>query len=120
MLSLQHQLQFNVKIFGNKCCSWKEGPLYHDKPESMVVILPETSLKEKQFNPLHNGGLFHRYTLDVSICHFRSVWSNLSLLCYFKWKILLSNNVDPDQMPHHMASNLGLHCLPMTLLLVSR
>ena len=22
------------------------------------------------------------------------------------------NNVDPDQMPHHVASDLGLHCLP--------
>ena len=24
------------------------------------------------------------------------------------------NNVDPDQMPHYVASDLGLHCLPMT------
>ena len=23
--------------------------------------------------------------------------------------------VDPDQMPHDVASDLGLHCLPMTL-----
>ena len=33
--------------------------------------------------------------------------------------ILLANSVDPDQMPHHVASDLGLHCLPMTLLRVS-
>ena len=26
----------------------------------------------------------------------------------------ISNNVDPDQMPHYVASDLGLHCLPMT------
>ena len=26
-----------------------------------------------------------------------------------------ANRVDPDQMPHHVASDLGLHCLPMTL-----
>ena len=38
----------------------------------------------------------------------------------FWWKILLANNVDPDQMPHFVASNLGLHCLPLTLLQVSR
>ena len=25
------------------------------------------------------------------------------------------NNVDPDQTPHDVASDLGLHCLPMTL-----
>ena len=34
--------------------------------------------------------------------------------------ILLANNVDPDQMPHYVASDLGLHCLPMTLLWFSR
>ena len=38
----------------------------------------------------------------------------------FLWKILLANNVDPDQMPHNVASDLGLYCLPMTLLRVSR
>ena len=54
--------------------------------------------------------------LDESICHFRGAKSILSLLFYFLCKIVLANNVDPDQMPHHVASNLGLHCLPMTLL----
>ena len=52
--------------------------------------------------------------LDKSICHFRSVGSILSLLFYFS--ILLANNVDPDQMPHYVASDLGLYYLPMTLL----
>ena len=28
---------------------------------------------------------------------------------------MLANNVDPDQTPHYVASDLGLHCLPMTL-----
>ena len=32
----------------------------------------------------------------------------------------MANNVDPDQMPHNVASDLGLHCLSMTLLRVSR
>ena len=27
---------------------------------------------------------------------------------------MLANNVDPDQMPYYVASDLGLHCLPMT------
>ena len=39
---------------------------------------------------------------------------------FFDEKILLANNVDPDQMPHDVASDLGLHCLPMTLLQVFR
>ena len=33
---------------------------------------------------------------------------------------MLANNVDPNQKPHYMMSDLGLHCLPMTLLPVSR
>ena len=33
---------------------------------------------------------------------------------------LFANNGDPDQMPHDAASDLGLHCLPITLLEVSR
>ena len=36
----------------------------------------------------------------------------MSLSLYFWWKIQLANNVDPDQMPHYVASDLGLHCLP--------
>ena len=54
--------------------------------------------------------------LDKSICHFSCVRSVLSLLFYLKWKILLANIVDPD----YVASDLGLHCLPMTLLWISR
>ena len=32
---------------------------------------------------------------------------------------MLANNVDPDQAPHNVAPDLGLHCLPVTLLRVS-
>ena len=31
---------------------------------------------------------------------------------------MLANNVDPDQTPHYVASNLGQHRLPMTFLRV--
>ena len=71
-------------------------------------------------NPLYTGRFLHCYLLDKSFCHFRGVKSILSLLFYFCWKILLANNVDPDQMPHFVASDLSLHCLPMTLIWVSR
>ena len=33
---------------------------------------------------------------------------------------LFANSGDPDQMLHSVASDLGLHCLPSTLLRVSR
>ena len=58
--------------------------------------------------------------LDKSICHFRGAGSILSLLFYFLWKILVADNVGPDQTPHYVVSDLGLHCLPLTLLQVSR
>ena len=37
-----------------------------------------------------------------------------------KMATLLANNGDPDQTPRSAASDLGLHCLPSTLLPVSR
>ena len=80
----------------------------------------DSSLSKHLLNPLYTGRLFCCYVLDECICHFRGVWSFLSLLFYFLWKILLVSNVDPDQTPHHVASDLGLHCLPMTLLQFSR
>ena len=46
-------------------------------------------------NPLYTVGLFHSYMLDKSICHFMGVVLSLLLLFYFRWKILLANNVDP-------------------------
>ena len=33
---------------------------------------------------------------------------------------LFANSGDPDQTPHSVAPNLGLHCLPITSLGVSR
>ena len=41
--------------------------------------------------------------------------SGLFCRFYSRWKILLANRVDPDQTPHYVASDLGLHCLCMTL-----
>ena len=44
------------------------------------------------------------------------------LFSYSKRKIveLFANSRDPDQMPHFAMSDLGLHCLPITLLGVFR
>ena len=58
--------------------------------------------------------------LDKYIYHFRGAGSILSLLFYFLWKVLLENSVDPERMPHDVASDLGLHCLPITFLWDSR
>ena len=45
--------------------------------------------------------------LDEPICDFRGVGSILSLLFYFRWKILSANNVDPDQTAHYWLINLN-------------
>ena len=49
--------------------------------------------------------------LDESICHVYFV-----AFILFWLKTLLTNNVDPDQTPHNVASDLGQHCLPMIFL----
>ena len=38
----------------------------------------------------------------------------------FLLKIMLATTVDPDLAPHYVASDLGLHCLPLALLQLSR
>ena len=50
--------------------------------------------------------------LDEPTCHFRGAGSISSLSILFRWKTCGT--------PHYMASDLGLQCLAMTLLLVSR
>ena len=77
----------------------------------------------KGINPLYTGKLFHCYILYIGRVHFRGVEST-SLFCrfysIFDGKSLLANNVDPDQTPHNVASDLILHYLSMTPLRVSR
>ena len=38
------------------------------------------------------------------------------LLCFKEIPVFNANSVDPDQMPHSAASDLGLHCLQKSLL----
>ena len=66
------------------------------------------------------GRLFHCHMLDESIFHFRGVGSISSLLLYLWWELLWENNEDPDQTPYIVGYDLGLHCLPMTFLRISR
>ena len=44
--------------------------------------------------------------LSDLFCRFYSVFDGFPLAV----------DVDPDRTPHYVASDLGLHCLPMTLL----
>ena len=53
--------------------------------------------------------------LSAPICRLRGV--NSILFSSILMVILLANTVDPDQTPHYtyVASDLGLHRLPLTL-----
>ena len=39
--------------------------------------------------------------------------SFLLILCFIEIPAFNANSVDPDQMQHYVASDLGLHCLPI-------
>ena len=38
---------------------------------------------------------------------------NCFFFLFLKTVFVLANSVDADEMPHHAAFHLGLHCLPM-------
>ena len=44
----------------------------------------------------------------------KAFWVVFFILVKFKLNFLQANNVDPDQTPHKAASDLDLHCLPLS------
>ena len=58
--------------------------------------------------------------LDESICHFSGVGSIFAHFYYIFMENPIANSVDSDDTPHYVASDLGLHCLPMTFYRFSR
>ena len=67
-------------------------------------------------NPFVRNGLSYLNALDGSDSSRRDVWLFLVLQCFTEISVFNANSVDPDQTPHSAASDLGLHCLPMSLL----
>ena len=67
---------------------------------------------------LYSGELFHyvgRVRLTYNGCQIYFV-----AFILFSMEKPVRKNADPDQTPHYVASDLGLHCLPLTFLWVSR
>ena len=64
--------------------------------------------------------LFYLNTLDRSISYIRVSGKFLLNSCFVEISELYANSVDPDQTPHSAASDLSLHCLPMSLLSEAR
>ena len=67
-------------------------------------------------NTFTSSGLFYHNSLDLSISNSRVFGKFLLILCSIEIPVFNDNSVDPDQMPHSVASDLDLHCLPITLL----
>ena len=59
---------------------------------------------------------WYRGSLRRSIYYTRGVWLVLVLSCFVKTSELLANSVDPDETSRSVASDLGLHFLPVSLL----
>ena len=71
-------------------------------------------------NPIRSSRLFYNNSLDQSISSSRVSGYFLLFLYFIEIPIIKANIVDPDQTPQSGASDLDLHCLPITLLRVSR
>ena len=60
------------------------------------------------------NGLFYLNALNKSILYIRGVWLVFNMFC--RNSELNANSADPDQTPRSAASDLGLCCLPVSLL----
>ena len=61
-------------------------------------------------------GIFYLHSSDWSISIYGMSDKFLLLPCFIEIPVFNAQSVDPDLMPHSVASDLGLHCLPMFLL----
>ena len=62
------------------------------------------------FNPFMSSGHFYLNSLDLLV-----QYKDSQIIFYF-FLCPNANNADPDQMPQNGASDLVLHCLPMSFL----
>ena len=60
------------------------------------------------------SGLSYHNSLDPSLSSLWGVW--LVFIITIEISILNANSADPDQTPHSATFDLGLLCLPMSLL----
>ena len=65
-------------------------------------------------NPFKPNGLSYSYQLAQSISVLRVVGCYFSFLFKFEYTILEANSGDSDQTPQSAASDMGLHCLPIS------
>ena len=64
------------------------------------------------------SGLVYLNSLDRSISNRGAVWLVFIIIMFIEIPVLKTNGTDPDQTPRSAASDMGLHCLSMSLLCV--
>ena len=62
------------------------------------------------------SGLFCLNSLDWPIARRRSLWLVFISIMLYRISRANANSVDPNQTPRYVASDLGLYCLPLSLL----
>ena len=72
--------------------------------------------KSSIINPFILSGFFYLKSLDKFISYIGGVWLVFIMTCFVGISELNANSIDLDQKPHSVMSDLGLHCLPMSLL----
>ena len=65
-------------------------------------------------NPSYTGRLFHFICWTSPLVILRESGLFCRFYSIFDRNFLLANIVDPDQTPHHVASDIYLHCMTMT------
>ena len=91
-------------------------------PVEIVLIICETNVHPWQhwhclcYQPNCVEWLFYHNTLDQSVSNswMSSYFVLLHVLCFMEIPVFHASSIDKDQMPHYVASDLGLHCLQIT------
>ena len=68
------------------------------------------------FHLFTRNRLFYLNSSDWSISNIRGVWLVFIIIIFIEIPEFNANSVDPDQEPRSATSDLGLHCLQMSLL----
>ena len=66
------------------------------------------------------SGFFHLTSLYRPISYIRNVWLVFFITMVVEISVFNANSVDSNQKLHSVASDLGLHCLSVSLLWVTR
>ena len=84
-------------------------------PQQSSCSLQSEKKSSLDFNPLKPNEISNSYQLDQSIPILRVVGRYFFIFIQFLIiEYSVSNSGDPDQTPHSPASDLGMHCLPMS------